>query len=343
MLATALVLVHTAAALPGSLSKMPDHMTLHAPFTPFKYDAQRSLNATTEGIEALARQAASFGVNTVWVPGGLGQFETLTVAERKHLLELWAPAAKKYNIYVIAHVGTNSIGEAKELAAHAASLDGVDAIASVPPFYEHTTDVDAIVDFLAPIAAAAPTLPFFYYHIPAMTLANIKIAELFAAANATDAKTGGARLPTLGGVKYVSPDLHDWFEIVNKWNATKALLFAPEPKLAAFSLGTGRGVVLAEDFYAPTYLRMRLKYYTKGQEAASAEQAWKYSADSIISSHGGSAKRALYRSFPLTKGAIDLGPPRLPAQPFDESQYDSMIKGLQAVGFYNQMKPPSTR
>ena len=69
LLATALVLVHPAAALPGSLSKMPDHMTLHAPFTPFKYDAQRSLNATSEGIEALARQAASLGVNTVWVPG----------------------------------------------------------------------------------------------------------------------------------------------------------------------------------------------------------------------------------------------------------------------------------
>lgn len=343
VLATALLLA-AAAALPtphtDPLSKMPAHMTLHAPFTPFKFDAQRSLNATTAGIEALAKQAASFGVNTVWVPGGMGQFETLSVSERKQLLELWAPAAKKHNIYLIAHVGTNSIGEAKDLATHAAGLDGVDAIASVPPFYEHTTDVDAIVDFLAAISAAAPALPMFYYHIPAMTLATIKVAQLFAAANATDAATGATRLPALAGVKYVSPDLHDWFELVTTWNATKALLFAPEPKLASFSLGTGKGCVLAEDFYAPTYLRMRLKYYTEGQSSASAEQAWKYSASAVVSSHGGSAERVLYRTFPYTKDVIDLGPPRLPATPFDEAQYDSLIKGLQAVGFYNQMKPP---
>ena len=97
----------------------------------------------------------------------------------------------------------------------------------------------------------------------------------------------------------MSPDLHDWFEIVNKWNATKALLFAPRAQAGRVQPWDGQGCgTRGEDFYAPTYLRMRLKYYTKGQEAASAEQAWKYSADSIISSHGGSAKRALYRSFP---------------------------------------------
>jgi N-acetylneuraminate lyase len=60
------------------------------------------------------------------------------------------------------------------------------------------------------------------------------------------------------GVKYVSSDTNDWFLSVNAFNDTYALLLAPEPKLQWFGLGLGRGVVLAEDFYAPTYLRFVL-------------------------------------------------------------------------------------
>ncbi len=36
-------------------------------------------------------------------------------------------------LYIIAHVGSNVLSEAVELAAHAASI-GADAIASVPPY-----------------------------------------------------------------------------------------------------------------------------------------------------------------------------------------------------------------
>ncbi len=57
------------------------------------------------------------------------------------------------------------------------------------------------------------------------------------------------------GVKYVSSDTNDWFLSVNAFNSSYALLLAPEPKLQWFGLGFGRGAILAEDFYAPTYIR----------------------------------------------------------------------------------------
>lgn len=81
-------------------------------------------------------------------------------------------------------------------------------------------------------------------------------------------------LQALLGIKYVDTDTLDWMNIVNSYNDTHVLMFAPEPKLQSFSigmsltplkhvfcdnlwlLGIGRGTVLAEDFYAPTYLRM---------------------------------------------------------------------------------------
>ena len=275
-----------AAVLPPGLSQMPDHMVLSAPYTPTNSTGE-GLNASAANIDRLAAQAAAFGVTTVWVPGSMGQFDTLTIDERKALVEAWAPAAKKHGLYLvqptiepwtttpvgqkcsglrwsdvrshvvqIAHVGTGSIGEAQELAKHAQRC-GAPAIATVPPYYEYTTDVATIARFLALVGAAAPSLPLFYYHIPSHTRASIKVAELFEVAAAPANGTAGtaALVPTLAGVKFVSSDQSDWFELVQHWNSSRALLYAPEPKLASFSLGTGRGTVRAHSRRACGRLR----------------------------------------------------------------------------------------
>ena len=187
----------------------------------------------------------------------MGQFDTLTIAERKSLVEAWSAACKAEGLYFIAHVGTTVVGEAVELAKHAAAA-GADAIASVPPYYETTSDADTIVDWLEPICDAAPGLPLYYYHIPGSTRCTVKATDLLAAAAAPRNATSSApRLPALAGIKYVSDDLWDWFEAVRRFNSTHSLLFAPEPKLASFSLAPGHGVILAEDYFAQTYARMR--------------------------------------------------------------------------------------
>ena len=335
MIASTLLGLHAPA--PG-LSQMPSHMVLAAPYTPFT--ASGVLNASSANVEALAAQAAAFGVTTVWVPGSMGQFDAMSMSERKALLEAWVPAAKKHNLYLIAHVGSGVLEEATELARHAVSL-GAPAIASVPPYYEKTTNVAAIADFFAAIGAAAPQTPLFYYHIPSHTGATIKVAELFAAAaKPANESTSSLLVPTLAGVKFVDSDFADWFDLVQNWNTTRALLFAPEPKLASFGLGLGRGTVLAEDFFAPTYLRMRLAHLRVDQTAAASEQQFKLSAMAIISKYGGAAaERALYRSFALTTG-FDFGPPRLPKLPFDSSKYSALVAELANIGFWKQLTPP---
>ena len=98
LVAATLMATATPTAHPW-LSRMPAHMVLQAPFTPFKTDLSRSLNATDAMVGALAQQAAAFGVNTVWVPGGMGQFDTLTLAERMQLLEAWIRVGKPLGLY----------------------------------------------------------------------------------------------------------------------------------------------------------------------------------------------------------------------------------------------------
>jgi N-acetylneuraminate lyase len=95
-------------------------------------------------------------------------------------------------MYAIAHCGSTVQLDAIGLAK-AAKLDGADAIASVPPYYERSvavllsclfssshrpSTVAALIAWLQPIAAAVPDLPMFYYHIPGTTYVNIQIFDL---------------------------------------------------------------------------------------------------------------------------------------------------------------------
>ena len=312
------------------------HILLHAPFTPFT--AAGAVDVSV--VPSLAKQAAAFGVNTVWAPGGMGQFDTLTIAERKALVEAWSAACKTEGIYFIAHVGTTVVGEAIELAKHAAAA-GADAIASVPPYYETTSDADTIVDWLEPICDAAPGLPLYYYHIPGSTRCTVKATDLLAAAAAPRNATSSApRLPALAGIKYVSDDLWDWFEAVRRFNSTHSLLFAPEPKLASFSLAPGHGVILAEDYFAQTYARMRAAYLRGDAAAAAEEQEWKRNVSEAIGAAGSAAGRTLYRKFPLTSHLGDpLGPPRLPQRPLSDESWRALQPKLDALDFWKRAAP----
>ena len=83
------------------LSEMPENIILAAPYTPYKNDESRTLNATEENVYRLAKNAKRLGVNLVWVPGSMGQFQALSVDERKLLLEYWVKAGKDLDIYVL--------------------------------------------------------------------------------------------------------------------------------------------------------------------------------------------------------------------------------------------------
>eukprot|EP00730_Choanoeca_flexa_P005157 TRINITY_DN11890_c0_g2_i1.p1 TRINITY_DN11890_c0_g2~~TRINITY_DN11890_c0_g2_i1.p1 ORF type:complete len:302 (+),score=65.96 TRINITY_DN11890_c0_g2_i1:180-1085(+) len=285
----------------------------------------RSINVAA--IPALAKTAKDFGVTVVWTCGGMGEFYTLTVSERKAINEAWVSAAKEHNLYVIAHVGTTVQADAIELAAHAATI-GADAIASVPPYYSTPGSIEQLIQFLKPIASAGNGLPMYYYHIPGSTGYDIKMMDLLEQAS--------SELQSLLGIKYVDADTLDWMNIVNAYNSSHVLMFAPEPKLQSFGIGIGRGTILAEDFYAPTYLRMHRAFVTNHHEEARQEQFWKYSIMNVFSKYGGGlAERAIYKRL----AGVDLGPRRPPTDSFDPKVYPQLEQELEKLGFFNQTWP----
>ena len=137
-----------------------------AAFTPF--DRSGEVNLTT--IDAYADNVASTPIRGMFVCGTTGEFSSMTVAERKMVLERWIAAARG-RFKVIAHVGSNCQKDAAELAAHAATA-GADAVGSIAPSFFRPASVTDLVGFFAPVAAAAPELPFYYYNMPSITGVN---------------------------------------------------------------------------------------------------------------------------------------------------------------------------
>jgi dihydrodipicolinate synthase/N-acetylneuraminate lyase len=145
-----------------------------------------------------------------------------------------------------------------------------------------------------------------------------------------------AKIPSFAGVKFVDNDAGDFFSVVGTYGDRIGMLWAPEPKLQGILLGA-RGVILAESFYAPTWLRMCTEISSGNWTAAHLEQQWKFTVDAIFGNYGGTnAKRALYNY----TAKIDIGPNRPPqGVPLTPSQYQGLIRDLTAAGFFAQNIP----
>ena len=102
-----------------------------------------------------------------FVCGTTGEGQSLTSDERRQVAARWCAAAPKH-FRVIVHVGHASLAEAKALAAHAAQI-GAAAVAATPPYFYKPRTAEDVAACCAEIAAAAPGLPFYYYHFPDIT------------------------------------------------------------------------------------------------------------------------------------------------------------------------------
>ncbi|PVD32411.1 hypothetical protein C0Q70_07845 [Pomacea canaliculata] len=77
---------------------------------------------------------------------------------------------------ILVQVGGTTLRDSIALARHAES-EGVAAISSLPPIYFPISTMGDLVEYCRQVAAAAPSTPFYYYHIPAMTRVNCKTSS----------------------------------------------------------------------------------------------------------------------------------------------------------------------
>jgi len=289
-----------------------------APFTPMREDGAVWL----EQIEVQAAALAASGVSGGFVCGSTGESLSLTVPERKQVTERWVASAPD-GLAVIAHVGHNCLAESQALAAHAQEA-GAAAIGAMPPCFFKPATLDALVDWCAAVAAAAPDLPFYYYHIPSMTGVDIFVAELLEAA--------ADRIPTLAGVKFTYENLLDFSRCVQLGGGRFNMLFGrDEILLAGLALGADGAVGSTYNFSAPLYLRIIEAFEAGDIAAARAAQARAGEIIVALLKYGGMpAFKAV-----MAMIGVDCGPVRPPLRPLTPERSRSLRTDLERLGFFD--------
>ncbi|XP_025093197.1 N-acetylneuraminate lyase-like isoform X2 [Pomacea canaliculata] len=169
---------------------------LAAPLTPFTRDGDVWMDA----LPQYARYLDTHDIDGVFILGTMGEGMSLTVEERKRVAEAWmTQIADTLRLKtVIVQVGAGNLKESVELARHAEEI-GATAIACMSPSYFKPTTEEVLVEYMATVAAAAPTTPFYYYDINFMTGLYLNTARFL--------EVAGDKIPSLAGGKISSREL----------------------------------------------------------------------------------------------------------------------------------------
>jgi N-acetylneuraminate lyase len=297
--------------------KFPLPGLVAAPFTPFRGDGEIAFDL----IPRQARTLATNGVIGAFVCGTTGEGASMTSAERRRVTEAWI-AARPAGLKIIAHVGHTSAADARALARHAQDA-GADAIATVAPYFFKPAGVGELVAWCAHVAAAAPKLPFFYYHIPSMTNVTIPAAAFLAEAR-------GA-IPTLAGIKFTDENLADFRAVREFAGDDYEVLFGrDEILLTGLQAGATGAVGSTYNYAAPLYVRIRQAYAAGEQSTAEREQAKARAFVDVMNRFGGQPAGKVI----MKLVGIDCGPVRLPLRTLTAAQENELRAALEAQGFF---------
>lgn len=287
-----------------------------AVLTPMDDDGRLNLSVAADYVDLLAGR----GVTGILPGGTTGQFTCLSVPERMEVAEAFAAAAKD-TLKVVIHVGHESLDIACELAAHAAEL-GADAVAAAPPCYFKPPDLDALIDWYERLAAAAPEMPLFYYHIPVMTGVELSVAELLAQAV--------GRIPTLTGVKYTFEALDEYADCVDRFGDLQLLYGRDEMLLSALAVGATGAIGSSYNFASPIYRKL-WDAFDAGDLPAAREYQLK--AIRLINTLKTYSYPAASKHCMKLLG-VNVGPPRPPFKPLTGEQEVALLGELEAMGFF---------
>lgn len=169
---------------------------IDAPFTPFYANGDLNL----EPIPAYAAMLQKNGMQGVFINGSSGEGYMLTEDERMRLAEAWVKAAPE-GFKVIVHVGSCCVRNSRMLAEHAQKIGAWGIGAMAPPFPK-IGRIEELVKYCEEIAAGAPDLPFYYYHIPAFNGAFLPMVKLLEAVD--------GRIPNFAGIKYTFESIYEY-------------------------------------------------------------------------------------------------------------------------------------
>ena len=284
-----------------------------APFTPMHSDGAVDCGR----IAAYHGFLAARNVDGAFVCGTTGEGALLSGAERRRVLEAWV-REKEAGFRVFAHVGSECPALSVELAAHARDV-GADAIAMVSPTFFKPANEQAVIEQAAVVAAAAPGIPFYYYHIPSMTGLALAIPRVIELAEHT--------IPTFAGVKFTHSDVGEYADCLVLAGDRLEILFGRDDLLlAGLAVGGNSAVGSTYNFASGLYRRVIAAFEDGDLEAARAYQTQARRMIDVVVRHGLPGQKAA-----MGVAGFDCGPSRLPLRNLNRDEHEHLRKDFKAL------------
>lgn len=293
---------------------------IDAPFTPLTADG----DVNCEPIPAYAAMLARNGLKGVFINGSSGEGYMLTEEERMVLAEAWMKARPAGDFKVIVHVGSTCVRSSRRLAEHAQAI-GASGIGAMAPPFPKVGRVEELVKYCEEIAAGAPGLPFYFYHIPAFNGAYLPMLDFLKAVD--------GRIPNFAGIKYTFESLYEYNRCRRYADGKFDMLHGQdETILPCLAMGGARGGIGGTTNYNGRVLTGILEAWEQGDlEKARELQNFAQDVIDVICHFRGNivgGKRIMKLI------GLDLGPNRTPFQNITDEEEAALRAELEAIGFF---------
>ena len=297
---------------------------IDAPFTPFYANGDVNL----EPIPAYAAMLQKNGMKGVFINGSSGEGYMLTEEERMRLAEAWVEAAKALpgEFKVIVHVGSCCVRNSRMLAEHAQKIGAWGIGAMAPPFPK-IGRIEELVKYCEEIAAGAPELPFYYYHIPAFNGAFLSMVKLLEAVD--------GRIPNFAGIKYTFESIYEYNQCRLYAGGKFDMLHGQdETILPSLAMGGAQGGIGGTTNYNGVNLVGIIDAWNEGNlDKARELQNFSQEVINVICHFRGNivgGKRIMKLI------GLDLGPNRTPFQNLTQEEENAMRAELEAINFFER-------
>lgn len=294
---------------------------VNAPFTPMHPNG----DVNSSIIPSYCAMLAKNGLKGVFVNGSSGEGYMLTTEERIELAEAWAGAAPE-GFKLIVHVGSCCLRESVKLAAHAGKIGAWGIGAMAPPFPK-IGRIEELVRYCETIAAAAPDLPFYYYHIPVFNGAYLPMVDFLKAVD--------GRIPNFAGIKYTFESMYEYNQCrLYKDGKFDMLHGQDETYLPSLAQGGARGGICGTTNYNGRVQVAIGEAWDKGDLKLARElQDYSQEVINVICHYRGNivgGKRIMKLI------GLDMGPNRVPFRNMDNAEELAMKKELESIDFFNR-------
>ncbi|WP_439481089.1 dihydrodipicolinate synthase family protein [Cyclobacterium plantarum] len=219
--------------------------------------------------------------------------------------------------------GGSNQNESIKLGQQAAGL-GLYGVAVTAPYYFRPGNVEQLVDYMQPIAAASPGLPFYFYHIPLLTKVELPMIGLL--------ETVADKIPNFAGIKYTHHNLMEFNQCLRFKNRKYDVLWGwDETFLAGLAMGAKGAVGSTYNFASQLYLEIMQAFASGNMERALNLQEKSIDFIQLYGKFGGpAAGKAI-----LKLCGIDCGNFRAPVDSLAPAKQEELKKKLLDMSFFD--------